>query len=114
MQANDDPHLFNARSSAWYWQHYLADPAQANEATASPLRAASLAGLPPALVITAGLDPLRDEGELYAARLAEAGVPVQTIRYDGMIHGIFAMTGILDVSHQAHEQAAAHLARALH
>ena len=80
----------------WFWGHYLAREEEGAEAKASPIRAESLAGLPPAYVITAGFDPLRDEGDAYAAKLIEAGVPVELDRYEGMIHGFCIYLGRLD------------------
>ncbi|HET6209638.1 MAG TPA: alpha/beta hydrolase [Jatrophihabitans sp.] len=106
MRDNDDPVLFNRRSVQWYWQHYLACPEDGRDPRASPLLAAEHSGLPPALVITAEYDPLRDEGELYAEQLRAAGVPVELNRYDGMMHGFFTMSGVLDGGRQAVGQAA--------
>jgi acetyl esterase/lipase len=109
MRAADDPFLFNRHSVAWYRQHYLAKPGDAASPLASPLRAQSLAGLPPALVITAEYDPLRDQGEAYARRLAADGVQVELSRYPGMAHGFFTMIGTVDASRAAIEQAASRL-----
>ncbi|WP_041290654.1 alpha/beta hydrolase [Kribbella flavida] len=106
MRAGDDPYLFNRTSVGWYWDHYLTDPAQGRDPLASPLLATSHAGLPPALVITAEYDPLRDEGEFYAEKLHAAGVPTVLSRYDGMVHGFFAMSGVLDGGRRAIGEAA--------
>jgi acetyl esterase len=86
----------------WFWDQYTTDPAQRAESTASPLRAslAELTGLPPALVITGEADVLRDEGEAYAAKLREAGVPVTAVRYQGIIHD-FVMVNALRETHAA-------------
>jgi len=78
----------------YFWKSYLSRPADANHPAASPLQAADLAGLPPALVLTAQYDVLRDEGEAYAARLAQASVPVRCTRYLEMNHG-FVQLGAL-------------------
>ena len=78
----------------YFWKSYLSRPADANHPAASPLQAADLTGLPPALVLTAQYDVLRDEGEAYAARLAQAAVPVRCTRYLEMNHG-FVQLGAL-------------------
>ncbi|WP_409495683.1 alpha/beta hydrolase [Amycolatopsis sp. cmx-11-12] len=86
----------------WFWDQYTTDPAQRAEITASPLRASldELAGLPPALVITGEADVLRDEGEAYAAKLRQAGVPVTAVRYQGIVHD-FVMLNTLRETHAA-------------
>ncbi|MBS2964421.1 alpha/beta hydrolase [Actinocrinis puniceicyclus] len=109
MRENADPMLFNRDSVQWYWRHYLADERDGLDPLASPLRAPDLSGLPPATVITAEYDPLRDEGEHYARRLDKAGVPAEVRRYAGMPHGFFAMAGTLDQGREAVQYAARRL-----
>ena len=95
----------------WFWGHYVTDAADAANPYASPLRAADLRGLPPALVQTAEYDPLRDEGELYAAQLRETGVPVVLSRWAGMNHGFLFWVGVVDRAAEAMAEAAAWLRR---
>ncbi|GAA3767562.1 alpha/beta hydrolase [Streptomyces chiangmaiensis] len=97
----DGPFL-TAKGMAWFWDAYTTDPAQRAEITASPLRASleELKGLPPALVIVDENDVLRDEGEAYARRLTQAGVPTTSIRYNGIFHD-FLMLNPLRPTHAA-------------
>ncbi|OKO77263.1 acetyl hydrolase [Bradyrhizobium sp. NAS80.1] len=85
----------------WFRDHYLDSAADIHDWRASPARAASLAALPPAYVLTAGADPLRDEGDEYAARLKEAGVPVTYKHYPGQFHGFFTMGKLLQQANSA-------------
>ena len=110
---NATGYVLTADAMAWFWRHYLARDEQGAEPYASPLRAPSLAGLPPALVITAECDPLRDEGEAYAARLRDAGVPITLTRYPGMFHGFFRMTRLHDKARAALDEVAGCLRKAL-
>jgi acetyl esterase len=89
-----DGFFLTAAEMDWYTAHYLPTAETGRDPRASPLLAPDLAGLPPALVLTAGFDPLRDEGEAYAKRLNDAGVRVWLRRYPGLIHGFCNMTSI--------------------
>ena len=109
---NGDGYSLTKATMQWYWDHYLSSSEDASNPYAAPLRAKSLAGQPPALVITAEYDPLRDEGEAYAKRLREAGVAATATRYDGMIHGFFNMGAVVDKGRQAVEEASAALRNA--
>lgn len=109
---NATGYILTREGMRWFWNHYLASEAQGREPYASPLRAASLAGLPPALVITAEYDPLCDEGEAYAARLRDAGVPVTLTRYPGMFHGFVRLTNVLDKARTALDEIASSVQKA--
>lgn len=91
---------------------YLTNAAERDDWRASPLLATDLSRLPPALVITAGYDPIRDEGKAYANKLEAAGVPVAYTCYDGMIHGFITMGKVLRAANTALEESAAALKRA--
>ena len=112
LQEPLDPLFFGREDLAWCWSHYLAEPADGDNPLASPLRAQDLCGLPSALVITAELDPLRDQGERYAARLSEAGVPSELVRFDAAVHGFFSKADRFDAAAEAQALAAAALRRA--
>ncbi|MGH9032807.1 MAG: alpha/beta hydrolase, partial [Acidimicrobiia bacterium] len=87
---NAEGYFLEAEAMRWFWRQYLGPDGNGNDPLATPL-GADLAALPPALVVTAEFDPLRDEGEAYGAALADAGVSVTVRRYDGMIHGFWSM-----------------------
>jgi acetyl esterase len=88
---NATGYMLSRDMMTWFWGQYVPEPAEARNPLASPSFAADLSGLPPALVETAEFDPLRDEGERYARRLAAAGVDVELNRHNGLIHGYLGM-----------------------
>jgi acetyl esterase len=107
-----DGFYLTAAGMRWFWDHYLGG-ADGSAPDASPLRAAFFGGLPPALVIGASHDILRDEGEAYAARLADAGVAATASRYPGMVHGFFRWRAVTAGADAALQEAAAALRTAL-
>jgi acetyl esterase len=106
MVENATGYMLTADSMRWMWQSYLGGAAT-DDPYLNPSLAEDLSGLPPALVITAEFDPLRDEGEAYAKALSDAGTPAKASRYDGQIHGFFSM-------HALAPQSAVALAEAAH
>ncbi|MEO8204032.1 MAG: alpha/beta hydrolase [Betaproteobacteria bacterium] len=98
---NAEGYLLTRKVMDYFRGHYLPDESDWLDWRASPLLAGSLAGLPPAYVLTAGYDPLVDEGRAYADRLATEGVPTQYRDYPGMIHGFLLMGGVLDTANEA-------------
>jgi acetyl esterase len=109
----EDGYILSRADMEWFWGHYLASEADRTNPYACPAYAKTLRGLPPALVITAEFDPLRDEGEAYAARLREDGVSTTLKRYDGVTHGFFGMPALLDKSKAAITDASSALRAAL-
>jgi acetyl esterase len=107
MTENAEGYGLTRDGMIWFWNHYVRSAGDGVHPHASPLRAATLAGLPRALVATAQYDPLRDEAEYYADALREVGVEVEMKRWDGMNHGFFFFPGIVDTATQAMDEACA-------
>jgi len=107
---NADGYGLLARSMAFYWDCFAPDGVDRTDPDVSPAEAKDLSGLPPAFVLTCEYDPLRDEGESYAAALADAGVPTVAIRVVGMIHSFFRLPAAFDASRAAISQVSAMLA----
>ncbi|HET7533814.1 MAG TPA: alpha/beta hydrolase [Nocardioidaceae bacterium] len=110
---NAEGYFLDLPTMVWFIQHYAADAAVHQDPRLSPLRHTDLSGLPPAVVVTAEYDPLRDEGEAYARALSEAGVPAEVRRFDGMIHGFFDMGAYSPAAQAAIEESCAMFAKVL-
>jgi acetyl esterase len=111
-EVNGTDYFLTRTKMAWFWEQYLGDD-DGSHPYASPLRAADLTGLPPATVITAEFDPLRDEGEAYATALAAAGVPTEAFRADGLFHGFFGLDELLPEAQPGWELAVSQVRAAL-
>jgi acetyl esterase len=103
----------SAKQVAWFIDNYLPDGADKADPRVSPLRAASLEGLPPAIVNLAGFDPLHDDGTAYATALLEAGVPVEVTREAGQVHGYISYTAVSPSCREATERLVASISAAL-
>jgi acetyl esterase len=105
LEENASGYFLTREDMLWFHRHYVGEAVDLADPRLSPLRAGDLGGLPPAVVATAGYDPLRDDGDAYAHALGAAGVPVIHRRYPGMVHGFFgfgafspaAQTAILEL-----------------
>ncbi len=106
-------YLLTRATMSWFIDHYLRSAGDAEDPRASPLFASNLEGLPPAYVLTAGFDPLQDEGDAYVRRLAAHGVAVRHRHYEGQIHGFVTMGKVIRAAGPALDEAAAALASAL-
>lgn len=110
---NGEGYLLTGADMHYFWDHYFSAGGDRLQPYASPLRAPDHSGLPPAFIVTAEYDPLRDEGEEYGRCLSEAGVPAEVRRYDGMIHGFFWLPAAIQRGGQAMTDAAEALRKAL-
>jgi acetyl esterase len=109
----EDGYGLNAATMEWFFDHYTPDKASRGDWRVSPLRAASLGGLPPALVVTAGYDPLRDEGRAYAWRLQQEGTQADLVEFGGMLHGFLSSPMLLHGARRGTTLCAAALREAL-
>ncbi len=113
LDENASGYFLETEGMQWFMNHYLTEAERA-DVLASPLLHSNLAGLPDTFIATCEYDPLRDEGEAYGDALRANGVHVENKRYEGMIHGVANMTGVLDGGRQLVSDVAAHLRGALH
>ncbi len=112
-RANETGMGLTRKGMEWFWKNYVPDVKTRDEPYASPLRAKDLRGLPPAIVVTAECDPLRDEGAAYAERLRGAGVPVTYMEYAGMVHAFMGWSSAVPVGAKAIREVGAELRKAL-
>lgn len=106
FEENAEGYMLTTADCRLFWELYVPDGSDRRNPYVAPLHADDLSGLPPALIITAQYDPLRDEAETYGASLDAAGVPTTVTRYDGVIHGFYAMVGLVDEAEVAEDQVA--------
>jgi acetyl esterase len=109
LERNGEGYLLTKKSMLYFRGHYLPQESAWTDWRASPLRAKTLAGLPPAYLLTAGFDPLVDEGRAYAERLAKEGVATRYREYPDMVHGFMLFGGVLDTANAAVEECCAAL-----
>ncbi len=114
IEENRDGPFLSADTMRWFYEQYHPTPGRESEWQASPILAPDLSGLPPALILTAEFDPLRDEGEAYAEALRAAGNTVTVTRYDGMTHMFFQLWGVIDGAKTAMTDTADALRSVLH
>ncbi|MGM7646909.1 alpha/beta hydrolase [Nocardia sp. JW2] len=104
-----DAPLLGAAEGRWFWEQYVGAGHPGGDPLAAPMRAESLRNLPPALVVTAEVDPIRDDAEAYARRLRDEGVPVSSTRYTGVFHGFFTEVGVFPQTEQAIDEVCGYL-----
>jgi acetyl esterase len=110
---NAEGYFLELATMAWFAHHYAGDAEDLDDPRLSPYLG-DVAGVAPALVVTTEFDPLRDEGEAYAARLEDAGVPVESVRYDGLVHGFIDMGAMSPAAEAAMADVAARIGKLLH
>lgn len=108
-----DGYIITAAGLDSFWQHYLPQPEAADNPLATPSKAENLADLPPALVLSTEYEVARDEAEAYADQLARAGVETETVRFDGLVHGVYWMSAAVPRSQELHEHIVAFLRKKL-
>jgi acetyl esterase len=104
-----DAPILSAADARWFWEQYVGEHHSGGDHLAAPMRAESLRGLPPALILTAEVDPIRDHAEAYAARLRRDGVPVSLTRYAGVFHGFVTEIGAFAQAKHAIDEVCLHL-----